>query len=122
MTSAQTLFITWLTHIVIAVVSPSRKDALKAYLVASEAIFLFSVLYVLFPYYGPYTFIVYFTPNSGFGITDYLVLVAWTAVTILGTSVLIKQVFRLENQDNFGLGRRLLLAATMLAIAMVIAS
>jgi hypothetical protein len=120
--SAQTLFDTWLTHIVIAVVSPSRKDALRAYLVASEVIFLFSVFYVFFPYYGPYTFVVYFTPNSGFGITSYPILVAWTAATILGTSVLIKQVFRLENQDNFGLGRRLLLAATMLAIAMVIAS
>jgi hypothetical protein len=120
--SAQTLFDTWLTHIVISVVSPGRKDALRAYLVASEVVFLFSVLYVFFPYYGPYTFVVYFTPDSGFGIAAYPILVAWTVATIFGTSILIKRVFHLENKNDFGPARRLLLAATMLAIAMVIAS
>ena len=120
--SAQTLFDTWLAHIVIAAVTPSRKDALKAYLVASEVVFLFSVFYVFFPYYGPYTFIVSLTPNGRFGITSLPTLVVWTTATILGTYVLVKRAFHQENDSNFGPGRRLLLAATLLAIAMVIAS
>lgn len=120
--SAQTLFITWLTHVVIATVAPSEKDALRAYCVASGQILLFSIFYVFFPYYGPYTFVVYFMPNQGFAPYTYPILVVWTVTTILVTFLLIRRAFRLESNSNFGSGRRLLLAATMLAITMVIAS
>ncbi len=120
--SAQTLSATWLMHIAIATVAPSKKDALKAYFVASVQILLFSVYYVLFPHYGPYTFIVYFMPGQNFAPTSYPILVVWTMVTILGTYLLIRRAFRLENSSHFGPVRRLLLATATLGIIMVIAS
>ncbi len=120
--SAQTLFITWLVHVVVAIVAPSKRDALKAYLATSVQVFLFSIFYVLFPRYGPYTFIVYFMPNQSFASYSYPLLITWTAFAVFATYLIIKRVFRLENSDHFGQGRRLLLAATMFAMMMVIAS
>jgi hypothetical protein len=120
--SGQTLFATWLTHVSITNVTPERKDALKAYFVASFEILLFSAFYLLFPNYGPYTFIVYFMPNSNFGPASYPVLVVWTLATVLATYVLIRWIFKLEDGTRFGTTKRLLLAAAMLALVMVMAS
>ncbi len=120
--SAQTLLITWLTHVAVNAAAPGKGDALKAYLVTSVEVFLFSIYYVFFPFYGPYTFVVYFTPNNTFGTTAYPILVFWTIATILATFVLLRRVFRLEDTPRFGPVRMLLLAATMLAIMMVTAS
>lgn len=120
--SGQTLFATWLTHLAIATVAPEKKDALKAYFVASAQIMLFSAFYVFFPSYGPYAFVVYFMPDQSFSPASYLILVIWTVTIILGTYLLIKRVFRLENGAQFGTFRNLLLAATTLAVIMAMAS
>jgi hypothetical protein len=120
--SAQTLFITWLTYIAVRTAAPGKSDALRAYLVTSVEVFLFSMYYVFFPFYGPYTFVTYFTPSNSFGATAYPILVLWTIATILVTFVLLKRVFRLDDVPSLGPVRRLLLAATMLAIMMVTAS
>jgi len=120
--SAQTLFITWLAYIAVNTAAPGKSDALKAYFVTSVEVFLFSMYYVFFPFYGPYTFVTYFTPSNSFGATAYPILVFWTVATILVTFMLLKRVFGLDNQASFGPVRRLHLAATMLAIMMVTAS
>ena len=51
----QTIFDMWFTHVSVTLATPEKRDALKAYFVASFIILLFSVYYVIFPYYGPYT-------------------------------------------------------------------
>lgn len=118
----QTLFATWLTHVVVAMVAPEKKDALKAYFVASTEIMLFSVFYILFPYYGPYTFIVYFMPNQPFGLDSYPILVAWTVVVVLVAYLLMGHAFKLERSTRFGPGRNLLFGAALLAVIMMMAS
>jgi hypothetical protein len=120
--SGQTLFVTWLVHVAITMVAASIRDFLKAYLVASVHVFLFSIFYVLYPHYGPYTFIVYFMPNQNFAFYSYPPLIIWTTFTVLATYIMIKRIYRLENSSHFGQGRRLLLAASMLALTMVMAS
>lgn len=118
----QILIDTWLTHISIALGAPGEKDALKAYLVASVQILLFSAYYILFPHYGPYTYVVYFMPGESFGRFAYLILVAWTLVIVLATTFVIGWAFKLGKDSRLGLLRRMLLAATTLAIIMVTAS
>jgi hypothetical protein len=120
--SAQTLFTTWLAHISVNTGAPGKGDALKAYFVASVEVFLFSLYYAIFPFHGPYTFIVYFTPANTFGPTALPIVIGWTVFTILVTFVLLRLVFRLEATPKFGPVRMLLLAATMLAMMMVTAS
>jgi hypothetical protein len=120
--SAQTLFTTWLAHIAVSTGSPGKGDALKAYLVASVEVFLFSIYYVIFPTWGPYTFVVYFTPVRVFGPDALPIVIVWTIFSILVTYVLLRRVFRLESTPRFGPVRILLLAATMLAMMMVTAS
>ncbi len=120
--SGQTLFATWLLHVSITTVAPDKKDALKAYFVSSVLVFLFSLYYLFFPSYGPYTFVVYFARSPDFGPTSYPILVAWTTAIVVGIFLLIKRTFRLENDAHFGIVRMLLLAATMLTIVMVMAS
>ncbi|HEV2137877.1 MAG TPA: hypothetical protein VGR53_03480 [Nitrososphaerales archaeon] len=120
--SAQTLFTTWLAHISVTAGAPGKGDALRAYFVASVEVFLFSLYYVIYPFYGPYTFIVYFTTANTFGQTALPVVIGWTIFTILVTLVLLRRVFRLEATPKFGPVRMLLLAATMLAMMMVTAS
>ncbi len=120
--SGQTLFATWLTHMVIGAISPEKRDALKAYLVAATQILLFSGFYVLFPDYGPYTFVVYFMPNERFAPISLPVVMLWTVVIVLGTYLLTRRVFRFEESSHFGRWRRLLLSASMLALIMVMAS
>jgi hypothetical protein len=118
----QTLFDMWLTHVSISFASPEQRDALKAYLVASFQILLFSVYYVIFPYYGPYIFVVYFMPGQGFGPWAYPVLVVWTLVIVLGTYSVTQRTFRIENGPRFGTVRKLLLASATLALILVMAS
>lgn len=118
----QTLFATWLTHVAIAMVAPGRKDALKAYFVASAQIMLFSFFYVMFPYYGPYTFVVYLMPGQSFGSASYPILVVWTVAIVVAGSLLFRRAFRLQNGTNFGPFRNLLFGATLLAVVMVMAS
>ncbi|HEV2225941.1 MAG TPA: hypothetical protein VGR56_03950 [Nitrososphaerales archaeon] len=120
--SAQTLFTTWLAHISVSTGAPGKGDALRAYLVASVEVFLFSLYYVIFPFHGPYTFIVYFTPANTFGQTALAVVIGWTMFIIVVTFVLLRRVFRLEGTPRFGPVRMLLLAATMLAMMLVTAS
>ena len=120
--SAQTLFTTWLAHVSVSTAAPGKGDALRAYFVASVEVFLFSLYYVVFPFHGPYTFIVYFTPANTFGQTALPVVIGWTIFTIFVTFVLLRRVFRLEATTRFGPVRMLLLAATMLAMMMVTAS
>jgi hypothetical protein len=102
--------------------APGKGDALKAYLVASVEVFLFSLYYVIFPTWGPYTFVVYFTPVRVFEPTALPLVILWTIFTILATFALLRRVFRLEATPRFGPVRMLLLAATMLAMMMVTAS
>ena len=120
--SAQTLFTTWLAHISVNTGAPGKGDALRAYFVASVEVFLFTIYYVIFPFHGPYTFIVYFTPANTFGPSALPIVIGWTVFTILATLVLLRRVFRLETTQKFGPVRMLLLAATMLAMMMVTAS
>ena len=120
--SAQTLFTTWLAHISVNTTAPGKGDALRAYLVASVEVFLFSIYYIIFPSYGPYTFVVFFTPGNAFGPTALPIVIGWTVFTIFVTFLLLVRVFRLEATPKFGPVRMLLLAATMLAIMMVTAS
>jgi len=120
--SAQTLFTTWLVHISVKTSAPGKGDALRAYFVASAEVFLFSLYYVIFPFHGPYTFIVYFTPANTFGPVALPVVIGWTVFTILVTFVLLKRIFRLETTPKLGPVRMLLLVATMLAMMMVTAS
>lgn len=118
----QTMFDMWLTHVSISYVSPEQRDALKAYFVASFQILLFSVYYVIFPYHGPYTFVIYFMPGQDFGAWAYPILVVWTLVIVLGTYFVTQRVFRIGNSPRFGTGRKLLLASATLALILVMAS
>lgn len=118
----QTLFAMWLTHVTITVASPEKRDALKAYFVASFEILLFSLYYVIFPYYGPYTFIVYFMPGEAFGGLAIPILVAWTLAIVLGTYLVTQLTFRIQNTPRLGTARKLLLAASALAVILVMAS
>lgn len=120
--SGQTLFTTWLAHISVKTAAPGKGDGLRAYFVASVEVFLFSIYYIMFPSYGPYTFVVFFTPGDTFGPAALPVVIGWTVFTILATFVILRRVFRLEATPNFGSVRMLLLAATMLAMMMVTAS
>ena len=120
--SAQTLFTTWLAHIAVGTGAPGKGDALKAYFVASVEVFLFSIYYVIFPFHGPYTFVVFFTPANTFGTMALPIVVAWTIFTIVVTFALLRRVFRLETTARFGPVRMVLLASTMLAMMMVTAS
>lgn len=117
----QTLFDLWFTHVSVALATPEKRDALKAYFVASFQILLFSLYYVIFPYYGPYAYIVYFMPDQSFGRLAYPILIAWTLVIVAGTYLLTKWAFGLGD-SGFGAKRRLLLASGALAMIMVMAS
>ncbi len=118
----QTLFTMWLTHISITVTSPANRDALKSYFLASFEILLFSFYYVIFPYYGPYTYVVYFMPNETFGRFAYPILVAWTLVIVLASYFLLGRTFKIENSRHLGTARKLLLVAAALAMILVMAS
>ena len=118
----QTLFDTWFMHTSITLGAPDKRDALKAYFVASFQILLFSGYYVIFPYYGPYTYVVYFMPGESFGSLAYPILIAWTLAIIVGTYLLTEWAFRIENDSHFGRKRKLLLAAGALALILVMAS
>jgi hypothetical protein len=119
----QTLFLIFLLHLSMRTIAPDQRDALRAYFVASMHVLLFSILYAFFPYYGPYTLIVYFMPNENFTSYSYPLLVLWIVLIILATYLLVKRAFHLESATaNIGPRRMLLLAATMLAITMAIAS
>jgi hypothetical protein len=120
--SGQTLFTTWLAHVAVSTAAPGKGDALKAYLVSSVEVFLFSLYYVIFPTWGPYTFVVYFTPVHVFGPAALPIVIIWTIFTILVTYALLRRVFRIEPTPKFGPVRMLLLAATMLAMMLVTAS
>jgi hypothetical protein len=118
----QTLFDMWFTHAAIKLATPERRDALRAYLVAAIQILLFSGYYVLFPHYGPYIYIVYWMPGLSFGRFAYPIVIAWTLAVILGTFLVTEWAFKSERGDNFGVWKRLLLAAGTLTMIMVIAS
>ena len=118
----QTLFDVWFTHSAVKLASPEKRDALKAYFVAAFQILLFSGYYVLFPYYGPYVYIVYWMPGQSFGEFAYLTIVAWTLAIILGTYAVTRWAFRANPPDQLSTVKRLLLASGALAMIMVIAS
>jgi hypothetical protein len=118
----QTIFDIWFMHVSITLASPEKRDALKAYLVASFQILLFSVYYIIFPYYGPYTFVVYFMPGQSFGAWAYPVLVLWTLVIVVGTYLVTQRTFGIDSTPRFGTMRKLLLAAGALALILVMAS
>jgi len=118
----QTLFTMWLTHVSITVTSPANRDALKAYFIASFEILLFSFYYVIFPYYGPYTYVIYFMPNETFGEFAYPMLVIWTLVIILGSYLLMGRTFNIKNNRQLGTAKKLLLVASALAMILVMAS
>lgn len=118
----QTLLAVWFTHSSITLAAPEKRDALKAYFVVSFEILMFSFYYVIFPYYGPYTFIVYFMPSEAFSRFAYPVLVAWTLTIVLGTYLLMQRTFRIQNTPRLGTARKLLLVAGVLAVILVTAS
>jgi hypothetical protein len=120
--SGQSLFATWVNHVAIGSSTPEKKDALRAYFVASIQILLFSLYYAMFPYYGPYTFVVYFMPGQSFFPGAYFVLVAWTLAIVLGSAVLIREIFGLRGDGRMGAVRSILMAAAVLALIMVTAS
>lgn len=117
----QTLFDLWFTHVSVALAVPEKRDALKAYFVASFQVLLFSGYYVIFPYYGPYTYIVYFMPGQSFGPFAYPILVGWTLAIVAGTYLLTRWTFGFGS-SGFGTKKRLLLASSALAMIMVMAS
>lgn len=117
----QTLIAMWFLHSSIALASPGKKDALKAYFVSAFQILLFSVYYIIFPHYGPYIFVVYWMPGESFGSLAYPVLVLWTLAIILGTYLVSQQAFKVDGA-SFGRAKRLLLAAGVLSLLIVIAS
>jgi|SRR5271157_3256560 len=119
--SGQTLFTTFLTYISVGAVNPGKKDVLKANFVASVQILLFSVLYIFFPSYGPYTYVVYFMPKESFAPFSYPLLVAWTLAVIFATALLTRRIFGLEKDPGFSFVKSLMLAATSLAVIMMMA-
>ncbi|MGI0078247.1 MAG: hypothetical protein ACRECH_01335 [Nitrososphaerales archaeon] len=120
--SAQTLFVTYFLHATIKAIDQKKRDLLKAYFVSSVEIFLFSLLYVFFPYYGPYTYVVYFMPGENFPLLSYPLLVFWTMITILATSLMIEREFHLVQNRHIGPKRLFILGATMLAAIIAMAS
>jgi hypothetical protein len=117
----QTLIAMWFLHSSIALASPEKRDALKAYFVSAFQILLFSVYYLMFPHYGPYVFVVYWMPGESFGSFAYLFLVIWTLAIILGTYLVTQRAFKIDGA-HFGKAKRLLLAAGVLSMMIVIAS
>lgn len=120
--AGQTLIDTWLTHTSVALAAPEKRDALKAYFVASLQVLLFSLIYVVFPFYGPYTFVIYFMPGESFGPLAYPILVLWVFAVVLVTAKAATWAFGLRNDARFRLPKMLLLSATTLAIILVAAS
>jgi hypothetical protein len=117
----QTLFGTWLTHFVVTVAEPEKRDALRAYLVTAAEIFMFSFFYVLSPSYGPYTFVVYFMPREAFGPLILPMLALWALATVLVTYLVLTRSFGFGANSRFGIKSRLLFSAAMLAMLIVIA-
>ena len=120
--SAQTFFVTYFMHVTIKAIDQKMRDLVKAYFIASVEIFLFSLLYSFFPDYGPYTFVVYFMPGESFPLYSYPLLVFWTMITVLATSLIIERMFHLVETKHIGPKRLLILAATMLAAIIAMAS
>ena len=119
---AQTLFITYLVHIQIKILDQSKRDLTKAYLASSATIFLFSIFYALFPYYGPYAYVVYFMPGNTFPSYAIPVLVIWTLAIIFVSAFAVRRLFHLDGSKEIGPKRTLLMAATILAVIIAMAS
>jgi hypothetical protein len=120
---AQSLFTTYLLHLTTKVIDEQKRDLNKAYFVSSLAIFLFSICYVFHPYYGPYSFIVYFTPaGQNFPAYTIPLFSAWFAVMIGIIAYAIRATFDLEDHPQVGIKRILILSATMFAVILAMAS
>jgi hypothetical protein len=117
----QTLIAMWLVHFSIALASPENRDALRAYFVSAFQILLFSGYYVIFPHYGAYIYIVYWIHGENFGTFAYPILILWTLAIVLGTYLATLWAFKVDG-SRFGTTKRLLLAAGVLSMMIVIAS
>ena len=121
----QILFNTYLLHVSIKAGEEGRQDLIKAFFVSSVQVFLFSLFYAFHPFYGPYTFIVYFTPGQGgqnFPSYSIPLFSLWVMVIIGVTTFLIRKVFDLKDHPSIGTKRILILSATMLGVILSMAS
>jgi hypothetical protein len=117
LTIAQTLFTAGDMHLVTRGFYPQKHDFQKAYLCGALVVFLYSIFYTFFPSWGAYLYIV--GPFLGTSWTDYLVLVAWTAVVILATSVFIRWIYGLRGLIRWPV--LLLLSGAMLVMVLALA-
>lgn len=69
-----------------------KRDFLKALFIASFLTFLFSVTYVIFPFYGPFYYIVFAVGGPWYALP---VEVLWSAITISAGALLIHRFFNL---------------------------
>ncbi len=122
LTSSQTLFGTYLLHVTIKSTDQSKRDVLKAYFVASFQILLFSLNYVIVPYYGPYALLIALMPEQHFSAFSYIAIFFWTLAIIFITSQVISHLFHLQSSKEIGPWRILILAASMLMLVTAIAT
>mgnify|MGYP007084776184 CR=1 FL=1 len=118
LTSFQILFNSSIIHVIIKVVSPKKRDFLKALFISSILVSLFSIFYLIFPFYGPFLYIVRFV--SGFDFSAYLVLIAWTLFNIFLISSLLRKIYSIEKTLSWK--KTLLIIALLFGITMTIAS
>jgi len=118
LTSAQILFNSGMIHVITRAIIPNKRDFLKALFASSILVFLFSVFYLIFPFYGPFLYIV--KSVDGFDISTYLVLISWTTFSIFSTAFLIRKIYSPEKSLSWK--KTLLIVASLFAITMVIAS
>lgn len=116
--SAQILSNSGIIHTVIKAVAPEKKDFLKAFFVSSVLVFLFSVLYVVFPFYGPFLYIV--RSIGSFDVPTYLFLALWTSFSIFLTNHLMRKMYSLGK--SLAWKKTLLITAFLFAMTMSMAS
>ncbi len=96
LTSVQILYSAGVLHLVTRSFFFEKRDFLKAYFCASLLVLMYSFFYTLFPYWGPYLFLV--GSFRGTTASGYVQLSAWTAVLIVSISLAIRKVYGLERQ------------------------
>ena len=118
LTSIQLLYISGVLHLVMRAFYPDRRDLLKSFFVASIVVFLYSLMYVLIPDWGPYYFVT--GPFLHIPLADYVELLGWTGIIVASTTLAIRQTFGFKH-GQVRLSMLILTAGTLFLLALAFA-
>ncbi len=92
--TAQLAIGTTFAYLAINLLKQSANDALKAAAVSAFAMFLFSFTYFIFPFYGPYYYIVSWAAQGPHNAL--LIEVLWTALSIFSITMAFRKSFKID--------------------------